>query len=331
MEPVRVASIGLGWWGGELASKATTAGVDVVSCYARTPEARDAFAATHDCRAATSFDEVLEDPDVEALLIATPHSTHSDLVVRAAAAGKDVFCDKPFTLDVASGKRAVAAAEDAGILLQVGHNRRRQPANRRLRQLIDDDELGVVHYAEANMSYPKGLNPRRGWRGDPAESPAGGMTGLGVHMADNLIYLLGRPARVSAFSRRVIGVGELDDVTTATIEFESGALAFLGTSMVIPYIGRTAVWGTKAAAANEVDGTRFYFQPSGDNERTEQAIETIDTVADELTEFARNVREGTPPETGGAEALEVVAVLEGIVESAATGTVIDLAEVRARE
>ncbi len=217
------------------------------------------------------------------------------------------------------------------MVLQVGHNRRRQPANRRLKQMVDEGRLGMIHYAEANLSYPKGLNPRSGWRGDPAESPAGGMTGLGVHMADNLNYLLGRPARVAAFSRRIIGVGNLDDATTATLEFEDGPLAFLGTAMVIPDIARTALWGTEAAAWNEVDGERFYYQPVGEKERTEQPIETLDTVKDELEELARNVREGTRPETGGPEALEAVTVLEGIVESAATGKVVDLDEVRARE
>ena len=150
-------------------------------------------------------------------------------------------------------------------------------------------------------------------------------------MADNLNYLLGRPARVSAFSRRIIGVSKLDDATTAILEFENGCLAFLGTSMVIPDIGRTAVWGTEAAAWNELDGERFYFQPVGEVERSEQPIDTLDTVRDELEEFVGNVRNGTTPETGGPEALEAVAVLEGIVESAANGTVVDLDEVRARE
>lgn len=331
MEALRVASIGLGWWGGNLAEKARNAGIDIVSCFARTPETRQAFAETHGCRLAASLEEVLGDSEVEAVLIATPHSTHSDLVVEAARAGKHVFVDKPFTLEVPAAKRAIRAAEEAGIILQVGHNRRRQPATRRLKRMIEDGALGMIHYAEANLSYPKGLNPRTGWRGEPDESPAGGMAGLGVHMADNLIYLLGRPSRVAAFSRQVIGLAKLDDVTTATLEFESGALAFLGTAMVIPDIARTAVWGTEAAAWNEMDGERFYVQRVGEKERTAQDVETLDTVRGELEEFAANVRNGSRPETGGPEALEVVAVLEGIVESAKTGTVVDLAEVRARE
>lgn len=330
MEALRVASIGLGWWGGTLAEKGRQAGLELSRCFARTPSQRDEFAAAHGARPAGSLDEVLSDPAVEAVLIATPHSTHADLVVAASDAGKHVFVDKPFTLTVAEGKRAMAAAEAAGVILQVGHNRRRQPANRRLKEMVEGGELGMIHYAEANLSYPKGLNPRSGWRGDPAESPAGGMTGLGVHMADNLNYLLGRPARVAAFSRRIIGVGNLDDVTTATLEYEDGPLVSFGTAMVIPDIARTALWGTEAAAANEMDGERFYYQKVGEKDRTAQPIETLDTVVDELEEFAQNVRNGTRPETGGPEALEAVVVLEGIVESATTGSVVDLDEVRAR-
>lgn len=314
-----------------LAGKAAGAGMEVVGSFARTPETREAFARTYGGRPAGSLDELLSDPEVEAVLLATPHSTHADLVAEVAAAGKHVFVDKPFTLTVAEGKRAIRAAELAGVVLQVGHNRRRQPANRRLKEMVESGRLGMAHYAEANLSYPKGLDPRGGWRAEPAESPAGGMTGLGVHMADNLNYLLGRPARVAAFSRQNIGVSKLDDATTATLEFESGCLAFLGTSMVIPDIGRTAVWGTEAAAWNESDGERFYFQPVGDMERSEQPIETLDTVRDELEEFVGNIRNGTAPETGGPEALEAVVVLEGIVESASTGTVVDLDDVRARE
>lgn len=331
MEPLRVASLGLGWWGANLAEKATAAGIEIVAAYARSEDARAEFAETHGCRPATSLDDLLSDSEVEAVLIATPHSTHADLAVEAADAGKHVFVEKPLTLTVAEAKRAVRAAERAGVILQVGHNRRRQPANRRLKAMVDTGELGTLHYAEANLSYPKGLNPRSGWRGEPEESPAGGMTGLGVHMADNLNYLLGRPARVAAFSKQIIGVSKLDDVTTATIEFEDGPLAFLGTSMVIPDIARTAVWGTGGAACNDQDGARFMTQEVGSKDWTEQQVDTLDTVRDELEEFSSNIRKGEEPETGGAEALEATVILEGIVESVTRGVVVDLDQVRARE
>lgn len=330
MEQLRVASIGLGWWGGMLAEKAALAGLDVVSCFARTEESRNDFAAKHGARPSSSLDELLADDDVEAVMIATPHSTHADLAVAAAEAGKHVFVDKPFTLTVAEAKRATRAADRAGVVLQVGHNRRRQPATRRLKEMVDGGDLGMIHYADANLSYPKGLNPRSGWRGEPAESPAGGMTGLGVHMVDNLIYLLGPVSRVSAFSKQIIAVRKLDDVTTATMEFESGPLATFGTAMVIPDIARTALWGTEGAARNEFDGAHLFVQKVGEKEWSEEPVEQLDTVRDELEEFARNVRNGDRPETGGPEAIEVTAVLEAIVESVEQGVVVDVADVRSR-
>lgn len=178
MEPLKIASVGLGWWGGVLAEKSVAAGLELVTCFARTVQNRDQFAEVHGCRSAESWDAVLADPEVEAVVLATPHSTHADQVVEAAAAGKHVFCDKPFTLNVAEGKRAVKAAEEAGVVLQVGHNRRRQPANRRLKAMVENGELGMIHYAEANLSYPKGLDPRGGWRYDRARCAYGGHAGL---------------------------------------------------------------------------------------------------------------------------------------------------------
>ncbi|HZK52259.1 MAG TPA: Gfo/Idh/MocA family oxidoreductase [Actinomycetota bacterium] len=327
-EAVRLASVGLGWWGGRLADAAKEAGAEIVTCFARSPAAREEFVERHNCRAAATLDELLSDPEVEGLLVATPHSTHATLVEEAAASGKHVFVEKPFTLTVAEGKRAVGAAEEAGIILQVGHNRRRQPAIRRLKAMVDEQQLGVLHHGEANLSYPKGLNPRSGWRGDPAESPAGGMMGLGVHMIDNLLYLLGRIKRLGAFSKQILQISRLDDATTIMLEFESGPLGFIGTSMVIPDIASTAVFGTEMAAWSDGDGSRFYVQNSGDQERTEQSIETCDTVRDELEEYARCIRGEGRPETGGAEGLEVIVVLEAVLASVRQGGIVDLDEIR---
>ena len=101
--------------------------------------------------------------------------------------------------------------------------------------------------------------------------------------------------------------------------------------MVIPDIARTAVWGTERAACNDEDGLRFLTQEVGSKTWIEHEVETLDTVRDQLEEFAANVRNGTTPETGGPEALEATVLLEGIVESATEGIVVDLDEVRARD
>src|ERR671918_604664 len=97
---VRVASVGVGWWGARLADAAIAEGLAIGSCFSPS-DRRLEFAQKYGCRAAASWDEVLGDPDVEAVLLATPHSIHADQVVDAAAAGKHVFVEKPLALNVA--------------------------------------------------------------------------------------------------------------------------------------------------------------------------------------------------------------------------------------
>lgn len=113
---VGLGSIGLGWWGKVLADAAAKTGeARIVSCFARGEEGRNAFAEKYGCRAAPSLDELLADPEVEGVLVATSHGSHRALIEAAAAAGKAVFVDKPLTVSVAEGKAAIAAAEAAGI------------------------------------------------------------------------------------------------------------------------------------------------------------------------------------------------------------------------
>ena len=191
-DKVRLASVGLGGWGATLADSVDRSGAaEVVSCFARSEEGRGAFAEKVGCRQAGSLDELLSDSEVEGILLATPHSTHTDIICQAASAGKHVFVEKPLTLTAADGRKAYEATQKAGVTLQVGHNRRKQGGNRRLREMIDKGELGMIHQVEGNLSLAGGQKPRQGWRNDTAECPAGAMTGLGVHMIDNLQYLVG--------------------------------------------------------------------------------------------------------------------------------------------
>ncbi|MGH9168339.1 MAG: Gfo/Idh/MocA family protein [Acidimicrobiia bacterium] len=328
-EPVRLAVVGLGWWGTELirATRASGAAEPVV-CFARTEEDRTAFAREHGLRAAPSYQAMLADPEVEGVLLATSHSSHVDLVREAASAGKHVFVEKPLSLSIEEGRRAIESAEKHGIVLQVGHNRRRQQANRRIRGLIEDGSLGTITLAEANYSGSRGLfiDPQS-WRADPAESPLGGMTGMGVHQVETLLYLVGAIRRVWAVSRRLVRRTALDDSTVLALEFESGAVGSLGTSYVTPWTVRLGVLGTGGAAWNELDGRRLLVQSIDERQPREEPVEENDTVAEEIAEFARCVRTGEVPETGGPEGLRVVAVLAAAMESADTGRPVDVEDV----
>ena len=323
MTPVRVAAVGVGWWGRVLADAAGRGtGLGIAACTGRSPENRATFAQSYGCRDLASYEAVLADPAVEAVLITTPHSLHAEQVVAAARHGKDVFVDKPFSLTTADGRRATEACRRAGVVLAVGHQRRRQAASRALKRLVDEGALGRVAQIEGNFSADIGFNLKPGmWRTDRAETPGGAMTNLGIHHVDTFQYLLGPIVRVTAFSRRVaLASVPIDDATSILLEFASGSLGYLGTSWV--HANRTAViavHGTEAQAWSEADGARLFLARRGASERTEVSLTPVDAVVEELAEFARCVRERGQPEVGGEVATANVAVLEAIVESIETG------------
>ena len=329
--PVRVAAVGVGMWGKALADAAAKGtGLSVVACTSRSAESRAAFAKAHGCRDLPGYEAVLADPEVEGVLITTPHSVHAEQVVAAARAGKHVFVDKPFTLTTADARRATDACRRAGIVLAVGHQRRKQAASRALKRLLDEGALGRVAQIEGNFSAAAGFVMVKpgAWRAVPAETPAGAMTNLGIHHVDTYQYLLGPIARVTAFSRRVALTGvETDDVTSILFEFAAGGLGYLGTSWV--HANRTAVialHGTDAQAWHEADGERLFLARRGQPERQEMPLAPADPVVEELAEFARCVRDKTRPEVGGEEGTANIAVLEAIVESVATGRAVAVAK-----
>ncbi len=328
-EKIRLSLIGLGAWGGSLAAAAARCGeAEMVNGFSRTEETRRAFGKKFGCRTSSTLDELLKDDEVEGVLIATPHSTHENIIERAASAGKHLFVEKPMTLTVAEAKRAIAAAEKAGVVLQVGFKRRRLGATRRIREMLDAGELGALQQLDAIISGPQGQNPSTGWRGDRVECPVGGMTTMGVHMVDNFHYLAGPVKRVFAFSKKVLAPGDLDDVSVIGMEFESGPLGYLSTSLVIPKVITTVAYGTGAAAWSEEDGSRLYLQKKEEAARRELPVEAGDSVADQLAEFARCIRGEAAPETGGREGLEVTAVLQAIQMSAETGEAVEVSQFR---
>jgi UDP-N-acetyl-2-amino-2-deoxyglucuronate dehydrogenase len=326
-EKVRLASVGLGWWGHVLAdavNRSETA--EIVTCFARTEATRQVFAEKYGCRAAGSLEEILKDTEVQGLLSATPHSHHPKLIELAASAGKHIFVEKPLTLTVVEAKKAIEAAQKAGIVLQVGHHRRRLGANRRIKEMIDQNELGVPHQFEATFVISKPQPPT--WRSNPDEQPLGGLTGLGVHMIDSLHYFTGPMKRVFCLSKQITGQQPVDEATVVAVEFERGPLGYIGFSLSQPRVCNVAAFGNKASAWSEEDGTRLYFQKSSEFTRTELPVQAGDAIADQITEFAQSIWGEATPETGGPEGLAVVEVMEALIESHKLGKPVDVADFR---
>ena len=329
-DKVRLASIGTGRWAGELADAVARSGKgEVVSGWARRPEGREAFGEKFGCRPAGSLEELLADPEVEGVIITTSHQSHREMIEAAASAGKHVFVDKPFTNTVEDGLAAIAAARDAGVLLQVGHQRRRTPAKRRIKAMLEAGELGDVETVVTNQSIPNGFKmPETAWRWDPDQSPLGSMTSLGVHKIDTINYLVGPVRRVFAFTRPG-RVKPIDEATVLALELESGALATLTTSFFTPVVNDTTVFGTDAAAWSTKGGAKLRIQGRDDPEPVEIELVPIDELADQMAAFAAAVRGEAPVEVDGEAGLAVIAVMEAAVESAESGRAVEVASVMA--
>src|SRR5262249_30167499 len=125
--PLRVGCIGMGWWSDVLADAMQRSGkLQIVSCYTRSEDKRKAFAAKYKCRAATSYEAMLADAEIEAIITPTPNDVHLATTGAAAAAGKHVFLDKPIANTVADGRAITEVCRKAGVVLALGYQRRRE-------------------------------------------------------------------------------------------------------------------------------------------------------------------------------------------------------------
>ena len=331
-EKVKTCIVGLGWWGNELvnASKKVN-GVEIEACFVRTESTRNEFAKKHNCRPIGSWEKVLKDPEIDAIFLATPHSTHAKMVIDAARSKKHIFVEKPFVLNVVEGKVAVDACLNANVKLAVGHQRRFQPAHRKLKELIDSGKLGKIIQAEANFSYGFALTlSPENWRSDPAESPAGGMTGLGIHQIDNLQYFMGPIKNVFSYSKSVQDNTKLNDVTTALFEFESGSLGYLGTNMLTPKVFYVRVYGTEGNAIAENEGSKLTIWQKDNSEYIEEFEVDGDPVivplVAEISNFTQSIIQDSTPEVDGVIGLRNSAVLEAIVISSIEKRIVTIEE-----
>ncbi len=269
--------------------------------------------------------DLLKDPGLDAVILATPHSQHADQVIAAAAAGKHIFVEKPFTLDRASARAAAEAARDAGVVLALGHNRRFHPAMVKMKELVTGGDLGRVLHIEGNLSAPAGFRYKGGdsWRVAEGESPAGGMTGLGIHVVDAMINLAGPIVRVSSESHRQVLDVNLDDTTVMLFGFASGATGYLGTLTATAPIWRVQVFGTGGWAEMHNYGrlTVKRCDPADASVRPDEVItyDAFDMERAELEAFATACQGGAAYPLTPAEAVHGAAVLEAIIKSAAGG------------
>jgi predicted dehydrogenase len=327
---VRAAIVGLGWWGRSLVNSVhgKTDDVRFVLGQTRSRGKAEEFCREKGIALVDDYDAVLASRDVDAVVLATPHSQHGDQVRRAAAAGKHVFVEKPFTLTTDDARRAIDAATKAGIVLAVGFNRRFHPSMAELRGRIRDGRLGVIETCIVEQTAGTGPTLQPGhWRADPGETPAAAMTGIGIHIVDAMVDLFGTVTEAHCVTARRASP-HVDDTTTVMLKFKAGMSGLFFCSLATVPNYRFAVYGSKALAEIHrptLEEFRFVAAPetySGHLAVLEPEVRqtpNFDTLQAELTAFAAAVGGGQPYPVPLDQVLHGVQVFEAIVNSAQAG------------
>jgi predicted dehydrogenase len=336
---INAAIVGLGWWGKTLVESLAGGGdaIRFVAGATRTVSADvEAFAKQQGLRLAPSYEALLADPKIDAVVLATPPLGHRAQVTAAAAAGKHVFCEKPFTLTKEEAEAAVQAVRKSGVALALGYSRRFHPEMAKLRSRIRSGGLGTVMHAESTMTVPNALFLKpTAWRANRAEAPCGGLTPLGVHAIDGMIDLCGEIDQVYCQSFRRAVELDMDDTTSMVFRMKSGASGYLGTMMATGPGFSFQVFGSKgwvrlegmthvAGASSEERRTRLFgackFQPvKGDAEAWE--ADKLDISRACLEAFGAAASGGPAFPISHAEMIHGAAVTEAVVRSAASGKV----------
>ena len=246
-----------------------------------------------------------------------------DQIIAAAEAGKHVFVEKPFTMTKESAERARNACATAGVVCALGHNRRFLPSMKRLRNLVDDGKIGDSIHVEANISTPGRDYSADHWRSDPTQCPAGSMTGLGVHMTDALISIMGPIAQVNATSE-VRSFGDVESaVTFMTLRFVSGATGVFSTLFQTAPVWFLRVSGNQGWAEIRDSHSLASHKIGSAKENLEKFAET-DIERAELEAFANAVAGKAPYPLSPDDAVHGTAVFEAVVKSVEIGAPVDL-------
>ena len=331
-QSLRVAVIGYGWWGKTIVATLQSSPllkVEMVIEQEEVPRlAAQALGATQDFTVSSMFEDAIANPNVEAVVLCTPHKLHAAQIAAAAKAGKHVFCEKPLCLSFADAVQAVAACKAANVQLGIGHERRFEPAIIELRRRIANGDLGTILQIEGNFSQDKFFAlPPDNWRLSKELAPCGPLSATGIHLVDLAIAILGPADNVLARLNTLASNFANGDTLAVMLSFKSGATALISAILATPFDGRFTVYGSKGWI--EVRDRTHPENPTGwdistvfsGKEKQTHYEEPYAIVRANLEAFAKGVRGVSPYPVTTAEMLANVAALESIMKSAESGQI----------
>ena len=316
---INAAIVGLGWWGKNIveAVQGKSARLRFVHGVSKEPDSVRDFAATKDFRLSDDLERVLADPQVQAVVLATPHSLHADQIVRVAAAGKPVFCEKPLALTRADAERAVAACRKAGVALGVGQNKRFWPSMEELRRVVASGALGRIMHIEGHYSNENSSRFFAPWRDLASETPGAGMTGTGIHILDAFASIAGAASEVRAqFISHEAGHDPRDTISVL-FRFANRMSGFLGAVRASPVYWRVHVFGDAGSA--EALGETQVVVRLRESKVEVREFPRIDSLRAEMDAFADAAAGRRPYPITPAEMINTIAAFEAIIRSIEAG------------
>ena len=324
---IRVALIGFGWWGKNLANAMQTSSlIELSMIVSKELEEARAYTDSHGIRLSDQFSDALADPQIEAIVLATPHSLHAEQIIAAAKAGKHVFCEKPLALTHQDAKRAIEACANNGVVLGVGQNKRFWPSMQKLREVVASGTLGQIMHIEGHYSNEHSTKFFSEWRDKPTESPAGGLTGTGIHIIDALVNLAGDAAEVSAQVASFRSGKDPRDATSVNVRFNNGISAYFAMVRATPLFWRVHVFGD-AGSVEAVGETECTIRLNG-SRMERYTFPAIDSIKYELEAFATAVATNnkTPYPISTLEMGRTIALFEAIVQSVSNQSTVTVSQ-----
>ena len=325
---IRAAIVGLGWWGKTIVEsvQGKSDQITFVAANTRTRAKAEDFCREKKIDLRDDLDAILKDPGVDAVVYTTPHSQHEEHIKRAAQAGKHILVEKPFTLTVASARSALDAVRKAGVMIGIDYQRRFHPSIGEIRKRVKDGRVGTIGFCIAEATAPSGLFlPRESWRTNPDETPVGAMTGIGVHLVDGFIDLVGDIDEVYCVNTRR-AAPLVDDTTTVVMKHQNGVTSTFLCSIATAPNYRVGVYGTRGLAETDRNLDAFRFIPAPDKPGHPPASqpETIENkgfnpVTASVEAFAAAVEGKAAYPITADQIVHGVAVFEAVVRSAKTG------------
>ena len=321
---IKISIAGLGWWGKVMIERLSRSNkLEIVNLIDPFPDQEALkLAKANNLEIYKDLDDALSSKTFEAIVLCTPNSFHMEQTLKVSKLGIHVFCEKPLSLKSSEVKEMINACNQNGLVLGVGHERRFEKGWMRLKEIINNNKLGNVMHAEAHFSHDKLANlPVDNWRADPEFAPAAGMTGMGVHLTDLMIWLFGPVDKVFASTAKRALKFKTGDVVTASLQHSSGLNTQITAILKTPHYQRVTIWGENGwvelvdSSHPDTPGPSFMKMVLNDGTIKEEKYEWTDTVSANIHNFIDSIQGQSKYLFTDVEKFQNISVLEAIYKS----------------